>query len=179
METVARIRRADFVQGKSIKAIAREFGLARNKVRPVLRYGETSPTYKRTIQPRPKMGTWAEELERRLSANDRQSRRERLDLIRIYEGLQASGAPVVSGRNTLQYVARHATVLRRIWVHRVDPGMEDKGRQNCLRRRFAQGLPGGSDPGRAPPSRATECGANGGGPAGATGKPAAHADRRP
>ena len=91
METIARIRRAHFVQGKSIKAISREFGLARNTIRHVLRSGETSPSYERTIQPRPKLGKWVEELERRLTANDQKSRRERLDLIRIYEGLRADG----------------------------------------------------------------------------------------
>ena len=37
VETVARIRRAHFVQGKSIKAVARELGLARNMIRRVLR----------------------------------------------------------------------------------------------------------------------------------------------
>jgi transposase len=91
VETVARIRRAHFVQGKSIKAISRELGIARNTVRHVLRSGETSFAYERTVQPRPRLGKWVTELERRLSDNDRQSRRERLDLIRIYEGLQADG----------------------------------------------------------------------------------------
>lgn len=91
METIARVRRAHFVQGKSIRAIACEFGLARNTVRTVLRSGETSPAYERTVQPRPKLGQWVDELERRLAANERKSRRERLDLIRIHEGLQADG----------------------------------------------------------------------------------------
>jgi hypothetical protein len=35
---------AHFVQGKTIKAIAREFGFARDTVRTVLRSGGTSPT---------------------------------------------------------------------------------------------------------------------------------------
>jgi transposase len=91
VETIARIRRAHFVHGKSIKAIAREFDLARNTVRHVLRSGETSPVYERTVQPRPKLGKWVEELERRLSTNEQKPRRERLDLIRIHEGLQADG----------------------------------------------------------------------------------------
>ena len=71
VETVARIRRAHLVQGKSIKAISRELGLSRNAVRKVLRSGETSFVYEREVQPRPKLGPWAEELERRLVANDR------------------------------------------------------------------------------------------------------------
>jgi transposase len=91
VETVARIRRAHFVQGKSIKAISRELGIARNTIRHVLRSGETSFAYERTVQPRPKLGKWVTELERRLIENERRTRRERLDLIRIYEGLQADG----------------------------------------------------------------------------------------
>ncbi len=68
VETVARIRRAHLVQGKTIKAISRELGLSRNTVRKVLRSGETSFAYEREVQPRPKLGPWAEELERRLVA---------------------------------------------------------------------------------------------------------------
>src|SRR3954451_10874913 len=91
VETVARIRRAHFVQDKTIKAISREFGIARNTVRKVLRSGETSFTYEREVQPRPKLGQWTEELARRLIANDRLSRRERLGLIRIFEDLRGAG----------------------------------------------------------------------------------------
>ncbi len=91
VKTVARIRRAHFVQGKTIKAISRELGIARNTIRKVLRSGATSFTYEREVQPRPKLGQWTEELERRLMANDRLSRRERLGLIRIFEDLRGEG----------------------------------------------------------------------------------------
>ena len=91
VETVARIRRAHFVQGKGIKEIARELGVARNTVRKVLRSGETAFAYEREVQPRPKLGAWTDELERRLGANDRLPRRERLGLIRIYEDLRGQG----------------------------------------------------------------------------------------
>jgi len=47
VETIARIRRAHFVQGKSIKAISREMGIARNTIRRVLRSQETSFSYER------------------------------------------------------------------------------------------------------------------------------------
>src|SRR5215213_9750173 len=52
VETVARIGRAHFVQGRTIKAIARELGIARNTIRRVLRSGETSFSYEREVQPR-------------------------------------------------------------------------------------------------------------------------------
>ncbi len=77
--------------GKSIKQITREFDLARNTVRRVLRSGETAFSYERAVQPRPKLGAWTEMLDRRLTANDRLSSRERLDLVRIYEDLRAEG----------------------------------------------------------------------------------------
>jgi len=91
VETIARIRRAHFVQGKTIKAISRELGIARNTIRRILRSGETSFSYQHDVQPRPKLGQWAEELDRRLIANDRLSRRERLGLIRIFEALRVEG----------------------------------------------------------------------------------------
>ena len=91
VETIARIRRAHFVQGKTIKAMSREFGIARNTIRRILRSGETSFAYQRDVQPRPKLGLWTEELDRRLVANDRLSRRERLGLIRIFEDLRGAG----------------------------------------------------------------------------------------
>lgn len=91
VDTIARIRRAHFVDGKSIKQITREFDLARNTVRRVLRSGETAFAYEREVQPRPKLGAWTEVLDRRLTVNDRLSSRERLDLVRIYEDLRAEG----------------------------------------------------------------------------------------
>jgi transposase len=91
VDTIARIRRAHFVDGKSIKQITREFDLARNTVRRVLRSGETAFSYEREVQPRPKLGAWTAELERQLGANERLSSRERLDLVRIYEDLRAKG----------------------------------------------------------------------------------------
>jgi len=69
VETIARIRREHFVQGKSIKEIARDLRLSRNTVRKVLRSDETSFAYERQVQPRPKLGRWKEELDRLLATN--------------------------------------------------------------------------------------------------------------
>src|SRR3979411_1022087 len=90
-ETIGRIRREHLIKGKSIKEIARDLKISRNTVRKVLRSGETSFAYEREVQPRPKLGQWTEDLERRLTANDRLSRRERLGLIRIFEDLRVAG----------------------------------------------------------------------------------------
>jgi transposase len=91
VETIGRIRREHFVQGKSIKQIARDLRLSRNTVRKVLRSDETSFSYARQVQPRPKLGRWKGELDRLLAANAEAPARERLTLIRIFEELRVLG----------------------------------------------------------------------------------------
>ena len=56
METVAKIRRAYFVQGKTIKAICRELRVSRKVVRKVLRSEATEFRYEREEQPLPRLG---------------------------------------------------------------------------------------------------------------------------
>ena len=90
-ETIVQIRREHFVQGESIKEIARDLRLSRNTVRKVLRSEETSFSYERQMQPRPKledgkrnsMGCWRRTPKRR--------RAKRLTLIRLFEELRALG----------------------------------------------------------------------------------------
>ena len=91
VETIARIRREHFIKGKTIKEITRDLGVSRNTVRKVLRSGETSFEYERTVQPRPKLGRWTAELEAFLEGNAAKSAREQLTLIRIYEELRSRG----------------------------------------------------------------------------------------
>ena len=91
VETIAKIRRAHFVDGKSIKQICRELRLSRNTVRKVIRSGVTEFTYDRTTQPRPKIDPWRSELDELLAKNARRPKRERLTLIRIYEELSNRG----------------------------------------------------------------------------------------
>jgi transposase len=91
VETIARIRREFFVKGKSIKEIVRDLGVSRNTVRKVLRSGETALSYERSVQPLPKLGPWAADLERLLETNERKARRERLTLVRVFEELQGVG----------------------------------------------------------------------------------------
>jgi hypothetical protein len=91
VETIARIRREHFIKGKTIKEIAGDLKVSRNTVRKVLRSGETSFEYKRLVQPRPKLGRWAAELDGLLAANAAKSAREQLTLIRIFEELRGRG----------------------------------------------------------------------------------------
>ena len=75
VETIGRIRREHLVKGKSIKEIARDLKVSRNTVRKVLRSGETSFSYEREVQPRPKLGRWKAELDRLLTTNAGDARR--------------------------------------------------------------------------------------------------------
>src|ERR1700750_2828782 len=91
VETIARTRREHFIKGKTIKEIARDLKVSRNTVRKVLRSGETSFEYERVVQPRPKLGRWAAELDGLLAANAAKPAREQLTLIRIFEKSRGRG----------------------------------------------------------------------------------------
>jgi transposase len=91
VETIAKIRRAFFVQGKAIKAICRDLGVSRKVVRRVIRSGSTEFRYHREDQPLPKIGRWRDTLDQLLLANEAKAPRERLTLIRIFEELRDRG----------------------------------------------------------------------------------------
>ena len=91
VETIAKIRRAYFSQGKAIKEICRELRVSRKVVRKVIRSNATEFHYERSQQPLPRIGPWRERLEAVLEENDSRAARERLTLIRIFEDLRALG----------------------------------------------------------------------------------------
>ena len=104
VETIGRIRREHLVKGKSIKEIARDLKISRNTVRKILRSGETSFSYEREVQPRPRLGRWKADLDRMLTANTETSARERLTLIRLFEELRTLGYE--GGYDTVRRYAR-------------------------------------------------------------------------
>jgi hypothetical protein len=91
LETVAKIRRAYFVQRKTIKAICRELRVSRKVVRKVLRSQATEFHYERGEQPLPRIGPWQDMLDGMLASNEAQPSRERLTPIRIFEALRDVG----------------------------------------------------------------------------------------
>jgi transposase len=91
VETVAKIRRAYFVQKKPIKEICRELRISRKVVRKVLRSDATEFRYERDAQPLPRIGPWQSDLDGLLGINDGKPSRERLTLIRIFEELRNRG----------------------------------------------------------------------------------------
>jgi hypothetical protein len=91
VETIAKIRRAYFVDGRPIKAICRELGVSRKVVRKVIRSQATEFRYERETQPLPKMGPWSAELDRLLAANESKAM--------AASGLDASGPLTLCLRN--------------------------------------------------------------------------------
>jgi transposase len=91
VETIAKIRRAFFVQKKPIKTICRELRVSRKVVRKVIRSQATEFHYERGRQPLPRIDPWRDQLDAVLLANEEQPARARLTLIRIFEELRALG----------------------------------------------------------------------------------------
>jgi transposase len=91
VETIGRIRREHFVNGKTIRQIARDLRVSRNTVRKMLRSGQTSLAYDRDVQPLPKLGRWTTDLDELLAGNATKAAREQLTLIRIFEELRGRG----------------------------------------------------------------------------------------
>jgi transposase len=91
VETIAKVRRAYFLQKKPIKAICRELHLSRKVVRKVIRSEATEFRYERGRQPLPRIGPWQDQLEGLLLANEQKAARERLTLVRVFEELRSLG----------------------------------------------------------------------------------------
>jgi transposase len=96
VDTVGRVRRAYFVQGRKIKAIARELKLARNTVRDIVRAGAggeevAKRKYVRKEQPLPQLNGFVATLETLLAANVDRPKRERLSYQRMFEELRLAG----------------------------------------------------------------------------------------
>ncbi len=91
VETIAKIRRYHFVEGKGIKEISRALGLARNTVRKVIRSGATEHQYIRGKQPMPQLGAYVSCLEDLLEEDWKRPRKRRLTARRLHELLEKKG----------------------------------------------------------------------------------------
>jgi len=88
VELYARVRRAVLVEGKSRRAAAREFGLARKTVRKMLEYS-LPPGYRRQ-KPirRPKLGPWQGVVDAILEEDKQRPKKQRHTAKRIFERLR-------------------------------------------------------------------------------------------
>ncbi len=90
VETVVRVRR-EHAAGKGIKAIARDLKLSRKVVRKAIRGSEGAFSYKRRVQPAPKIGPFQERLSALLEENEKRPRRDRLRMTRVHDLLLREG----------------------------------------------------------------------------------------
>lgn len=91
MESIRKIRCAFQRDGKSIRQIARDFHLARNTVKKVLRGEATEFLYARAAQPLPKLEAYEDALLARLRADADLPKRERRTAMVLFEELQREG----------------------------------------------------------------------------------------
>ncbi len=88
MELYGRVRRAVRVEGRSQRAVAREFGISRETVRKMLQYA-VPPGYQRQ-QPikRPKLGPWVGVIEAILNDDKQRPAKQRHTSKRVFERLK-------------------------------------------------------------------------------------------
>lgn len=91
VETIAKIRRYHFVEGRKIKQIARDLTISRNTVRKVIRSNETEHRYEREEQPFPKLGEFTGRLDKLLKENTTRPKRRKMTAQRMFEVLQGEG----------------------------------------------------------------------------------------
>jgi len=91
VETIRKVRQAHFREGKAIREICREFDLARNTVRNIIRSGVTDQVYERSEQPRPKLGSFIERLSELLKEDTGKPIRHRKSAQILFEQLQREG----------------------------------------------------------------------------------------
>src|SRR6516162_10421873 len=89
VETIAKVRRAYFLQKKPIKAIRHEFRLSRKVVRKVIRSQATEFHYERGRQPLPRIDPWRDRLDGLLLTNEGKPARERPTLVRVFRDVDA------------------------------------------------------------------------------------------
>lgn len=91
VETIRKVRQAHLRDGKAIREICREFNLARNTVRNIIRSGITDQAYERVDQPRPKLGSFIERLSELLKEDAGKPVRHRKSAQILFEQLQREG----------------------------------------------------------------------------------------
>lgn len=91
VETIAKIRRYYFVEGKGIKEISRLLQMSKNTVRKVIRSGATEHKYNRSNQHFPQLGAFVSRLEELLEEDLKRPRKRRITARRLFEILGNDG----------------------------------------------------------------------------------------
>jgi transposase len=126
VETREQIRRAFYIEGKSIRQIKRELGVSRPTIRKALdadkpvKYTLTEP------RPAPKLGLYRERINELLAQNNNLPRKQRYTSSRIFGLLQADGYQ--GAESTLRhYIGQKRKELRRPKLYlplTFDPGLD-------------------------------------------------------
>lgn len=91
MESIRKIRQAYHRDKKPIRQIAREFHLSKNTVKKIIRSDVIEQVYKRTEQPRPKLGSFEERLKQLLVEDSIKPVRHQRSAQLLFEALQREG----------------------------------------------------------------------------------------
>lgn len=91
VETIAKVRRYYFRDGRKIKEITRDLDLSRNTVRDIIRSGVTERSYSRENQVFPKLGPYLERLGKLLEENQKRPKKRRLKATGLYMILVGEG----------------------------------------------------------------------------------------
>ncbi|MGA9503803.1 MAG: IS21 family transposase, partial [Terriglobales bacterium] len=109
VEIYGRIRRAVLVEGKSERAVASEFGVARETVRKMLRYA-VPPGYRRKEPAkRPKLGPWLGVIDAILEDDQQHPKKQRHTAKRIFDRLRLEHA-YTGGYTIVKDYVRAATL---------------------------------------------------------------------
>ena len=88
MEVYARVRRAVQVDGKSVRQVAREFGLSRQSIRKMLAYPQPPGYQRKKPVLRPMLGPWLGIIDQILEQDPSQPKKQRHTAKRIWERLK-------------------------------------------------------------------------------------------
>jgi transposase len=91
VEDYEAIRRAYFIEHKSIRAIHREQGYDRETIRKAITQSAPQPYQLKQSRPAPVLGPYKTNIDRLLEESDQQRRKQRYTAHRIYELLQGQG----------------------------------------------------------------------------------------
>ena len=124
VEIYGRVRRAVLVEGRSQRAVAREFGISRDMVRKMLRYAVPPGYQRQQAVKRPRLGPWLGVIDAILEDDKRRPAKQRHTAKRIFDRLRdehgfRGGYGIVS-----QYVRGERLRGREMFVPLVHPAGE-------------------------------------------------------
>lgn len=124
VEIYGRVRRAVRVEGKSQRAVAREFGLSRETVRKMLRYAVPPGSQRQQPVKKPKLGPWLGVIDAILEDDKQRPAKQRHTSKRIFERLKEEHQ-FTGGYTIVKDYVRAATLRsREMFVPLVHPAGE-------------------------------------------------------